>query len=212
MDKTYRTELHRTFLIEALPQPLTRASSHIQIFDNYIANTRLRLRSIRDPETKVWNRSFQQRFASSETDLSEQKIAEIHLNETEYSHFETFEGTEIRKNRYFHEFDGAMFAFDVYLGPLWGLNRARVEFDSKEQMAAFLPPPFTIFEITHVPFFQDEILVQKQFKDVQDEVRKLRPKFARQSGGGRRIKKPHPVECGSELLKFECDTISIEHS
>ena len=44
--------------------------------------------------------------------------------------FEQFEGHEIRKNRYFHEFDLVNFAFDVYLGDLWGLNTARVDFDS----------------------------------------------------------------------------------
>ena len=36
---------------------------------------------------------------------AETKLAEIHLNESEYSNFEQFEGREIRKNRYFHEFD-----------------------------------------------------------------------------------------------------------
>ncbi len=175
MDKTYRTELHRIFLIEALPQPLTRASSHIQIFDNYIANTRLRLRSIRDPETKVWNRSLQQRFSSSDADLSEWKTAEIRLNENEYSQFEMFEGNKIRKNRYFHEFDGIMFAFDVYLGPLWGLNRARVEFDAKDVMTAFLPPPFTIFEITNDAFFDDANLVNQTLETVREAISRLSP-------------------------------------
>jgi hypothetical protein len=116
MDKTYRTEQFRTFLIEALPAPLTPASSHIQIFDNYIANTRMRLRSIRVPETKEWTRVLQQRFPITPNVLSQWKIAEMHLNDPEYAQLSVFEGTEIRKNRYFHEFDSRMFAFDVYLG------------------------------------------------------------------------------------------------
>ena len=35
MDKTYRNEFRRRYLIEALPDPLTRASRHLQLFDNY---------------------------------------------------------------------------------------------------------------------------------------------------------------------------------
>ena len=126
MDKTNRTEFRRVFLLEALPEPLTRASAHIQIFDNYIDGTRLRIRSVRDPQTAAWTRILQQRFAAVEKDLSALKVAEIYLNDDEHARLEHLEGEEIRKNRYFHEFDGRMFSFDVYLGPLWGVNTARV--------------------------------------------------------------------------------------
>lgn len=173
MDKTNRTELHRTFLLEGLPEPLTRASAHIQIFDNYIAGTRLRLRSIRNPETSVWTRILQQRFPVSEERLSNMKISEIYLNDAEYAHFEQFEGTEIRKNRYFHEFDGRTFAFDVFLGPLWGLNMTRVEFEGENELDRFEPPPFAIFEVTNDPFFLGEILVTKNFEDVRAEVARI---------------------------------------
>jgi len=53
MNKTAQTELHRLFLIERLPDPLLPASSHLQIFDNYIENTRMRLRQIHDPYSKA---------------------------------------------------------------------------------------------------------------------------------------------------------------
>ncbi|MGQ0543342.1 MAG: hypothetical protein ACT4O9_16090 [Blastocatellia bacterium] len=173
MDKTYRTEFHRSFLIETLPDPLTRSSSHIQLFDNYIANTRMRIRSIRVPEAKEWTWVLQQRFPIIRSDLSVWKTSEIYLNETEHAQLEHLEGTEIRKNRYFHEFDGLMFAFDVYLGALWGLNRARVEFASREYLAKFEPPPFAIFEVTNEPFFSDENLVAKTFEEVRAEVTKI---------------------------------------
>ncbi|HLA94212.1 MAG TPA: hypothetical protein VK612_00720 [Pyrinomonadaceae bacterium] len=173
LDKTSRTELHRTFLIEALPEPLTRSSSHLQLFDNYIPETRLRLRSIRIPETKEWSHILQQRFPVRENDLSVWKIAEIHLNELEHEHFKIFEGTEIRKNRYFHEFDGRVFEFDVYIGPLWGLNRARVEFADENELQRFEPPPWAIYEVTNNPFFRDENLVTTTFEEVRAEVSKI---------------------------------------
>jgi len=178
MDKTNRTEIHRSFLIEGLPEPLTRASAHIQIFDNYITETRLRIRSVRDPETADWTRILQQRFPVNADDLSALKFAEIYLNDAEYAHFEIFEGTEIRKNRYFHEFDGRTFAFDVYLGKLWGLNIARVEFETADELDRFEPPPFAVVEITNDPFFLGEVLVTKSFEDVRLEVSKLGDQIA----------------------------------
>jgi CYTH domain-containing protein len=181
MDKTNRTEIHRSFLIECLPEPLTRASAHIQIFDNYIPETRLRLRSVRDPETSGWTRILQQRFPANEDTLAAMKFAEIYLNDIEYAHFETFEGTEIRKNRYFHEFDGRTFAFDVYLGPLWGLNIARVEFETLDELERFEAPPFVVIEITNDEFFSGETLVTKTFADVQSEVMKFGSQMAEAS-------------------------------
>ena len=177
MNKTAQTELHRLFLIERLPEPLTPASSHLQIFDNYIENTRIRLRQIRDPYSKAWTRILQQRFPFTDDDYAVTKLAEIHLNDAEYAAFERFEGREIRKNRYFHEFDRLSFAFDVYLGGLWGLNMARVDFETREQLEELIPPPFAIFEVTNDPFFAGENLVEKKFSDVQIEVAILQEKF-----------------------------------
>lgn len=173
MDKTYRTEFRRKYLIEALPEPLTRASRHLQIFINYIAATRLRIRSIRDPETKTWSWSLEQRVAIDVAGLSATKVSEIYLSEAEHAVFEIFEGTEIRKNRYFHEIDRMPFAFDVYLGELWGLNIANVDFADEKSMSMFEPPPFAIFEITNEPFFLGENLVEKKFDDVRAEVLKI---------------------------------------
>ncbi len=173
MNKTAQTELHRLFLIDGLPEPLTPASSHLQLFDNYIENTRMRLRSIRDPYSKAWTRILQQRFSIVVGEFAVTKLAEIHLNDAEYAAFEQFEGREIRKNRYFHEFDRVSFAFDVYLGDLWGLNMAKIEFETREQMESFIPPPFGVFEVTNDPFFAGGNLVGKKFADVQAEVAKV---------------------------------------
>lgn len=182
INRTYQTELRRVFLIHDLPEPLTRSSSHLQIFDNYIENTRLRLRSIRAPETKEWSYILEQRFPLE--DLAAWKVSEIYLNESEHAVFEQFEGrqirknervesNEIRKNRYFHEFDGRQIEFDVFLGSLWGLNLAKVVFDDIEELQNFEIPRFSIREITDNPFFTGRNLVGKSFDDVRKEFEKL---------------------------------------
>lgn len=172
MDKTAQNEWHRLYLIDCLPEPLTAASAHLQIFDNYVEGTRIRLRAIRDPSAKSWTSCLQQRFDSDEVS-GLTKMSEIHLNEDEYGVFERFEGREIRKNRYFHEFDRRVFVFDIYLGPLWGLNTAKVEFDDRETMDQFVKPPFAVFEVTGDPFFSGQSLVTRSFADVQSELAKV---------------------------------------
>ena len=176
----YRRELRRTFLFEKLPEPLKPASSHLQIFDNYIENTRLRIRSVRSPQTKEWTFVLQQRVAASE-DLTDWKIAEIYLNDAEHAAFEIFEGrqvkrnervttNEIRKNRYFTEIGGRQIEFDVYLGDLWGLNIARVVFETENELESYEIPPFAILEITDNKFFAGENLVGKKLSEVQTEL------------------------------------------
>lgn len=172
MDKTYRDEFRRLFLLEHLPEPMTRADAHLQFFDNYIENTRLRLRSIRVPETKKWTWILQQRFAVGE-DLAHWKVAEIYLNEIEYHTLETFEGNEIRKNRYFFEYEEKQIEMDVFLGGLWGLNLAKICFDTLEELQAFELPPFMVLEVTGENFFDGVNLVGKTFADVQNEVARI---------------------------------------
>lgn len=171
MNKTYRNEFRRLFLLEHLPEPMTRADAHLQFFDNYIEKTRLRLRSVRVPETKEWTWILQQRFATDK-DSACWKIAEIYLNETEYHIFEQFEGREIRKNRYFYEAEGKQIEIDVFLGKLWGLNLAKVNFETIEELRDF-KFPFAVLEVTADKFFDGENLVEKNFSDVQAEVAKI---------------------------------------
>jgi len=176
MNKTYNTELRRVFLIENLPAPLTRASRHLQIFDNYIENTRLRLRSIRVPETKEWTWILEQREPLE--DLSQWNVSRIYLNETEHAAFEIFEGreikknertetNEIRKNRYFYDAGGRQFEIDVFLGALWGLTLTKVYFENLEELREFKSPPFALLEATTNEFFSGANLIGKTFADVQ---------------------------------------------
>lgn len=173
MDKTHRDEFERLFLVEQLPEPLTRADRHLQIFDNYLEGTRLRLRSVRVPETKQWSWILEQRFPAG-GDSAHWKTAAIDLDEAEYHRFKTFEGNEIRKNRHFFELeDGPTVWIDLFLGPLWGLNIAKVRFDTLDEIRRFEPRPFMALEVTDADFFRGANLVGKNFADVQREVVRL---------------------------------------
>lgn len=170
--QNYQTELRRVFLLQDLPEPLTRADEHLQFFDNYIKDTRIRLRQIRSPQTKQWTRILEQRFPFDETDLQTWRVAEIFLNENEYQAFERFEGREIRKNRYFFKNEEKDFEIDVFLGDLWGLTLAKVYFETAEGLQGFEMPGFAVSEVTNNNFFTGYNLVGKKFGDVQEEFRK----------------------------------------
>lgn len=181
MDKTYRTELRRVFLLADLPEPLTRASEHLQIFDNYIDDTRLRLRSIRVPKTREWIWILQQRIQKQTDNLSVWEVSEIRLNEAEHQAFEQFEGREVRKNervetnelrfnRYFFEANSRLLEIDFYLNPLWGLCLAKVLFETEAEMNCFVAPGLAIAEVTQNEKFLSRNLVGKTFAEIRREI------------------------------------------
>ncbi|MGI8467254.1 MAG: hypothetical protein ACR2N3_02270 [Pyrinomonadaceae bacterium] len=179
MNENYRIETRRVFLLQDLPAPLTRASEHLQFFDNYIENTRLRLRSIRSPNTKKWRWILEQRFPRDENDLSIWNVSEIFLSEAEHAAFEIFEGREVKKNervetnelrfnRYFYAVENERMEIDVFLNPLWGLILGKVFFEPQEEMQSFKMPDFAIAEVTQNKFFIGKNLVGKTFAEVQE--------------------------------------------
>lgn len=187
MNKTSRIEMRRVFLLQNLPEPLTRASEHLQYFDNFIENTRLVLRSIRAPHTKEWTWILEQREPENAADLSAWKVSEIHLNESEHQAFEQFEGrkisknervetSELRFNRYFYEENETKYEIDVFLNPIWGLTTATVYFESGSDLNEFNPPDFALAEITQNEFFIEKNLIGKSFADVQTEFEKMKSK------------------------------------
>lgn len=177
MNDIYKIERRRVFLIRDLPEPLTRASSHLQIFDNYIEATRLRIRSVRVPEIKQWTYILEQRFPLEEKDLSVWRVSEIYLSDAEHKIFEQFEGrqiklneraetNEVRFNRYFYERENRRIALDVFLGALWGLNLAKVFFETEEELKGFEAPDFVVAEITNNPIFTGANLIGKKFDEL----------------------------------------------
>ncbi len=180
MNKTFRTEFRRLFLLQGLPDGVKPADEHLQIFDNYVENTRLCLRSIRKPHTKEWTYIFRQ--LQPNNDFSRFEISEIYLNEAEHAALEIFEGrkisqnervetNEIRMNRYFFE----NLEIDVFLGKeIWGLCLATVRFETLEAMQIFEKPKFAALEVTGNEFFIGKNLIGKTFADVQMEFAKIK--------------------------------------
>ncbi|MEZ5344256.1 MAG: hypothetical protein R2681_01760 [Pyrinomonadaceae bacterium] len=163
----------RTFLVDDLPGQMTPADPHLQIFDNYIENTMIRLREVRDPKTKLWERCLEKRIVSEDPVFRFRRISSIELDETEYGLFRSFKGREIRKNRYFYDEGDLNLKIDIFLGKLWGLSIARVDFRSIDAVRGFTPVEYLGIETTQNRFFDGENLVSCEFSDVQREYRKM---------------------------------------
>jgi CYTH domain-containing protein len=167
--KYARVERERRFLLRDMPEPLTRASDHVQIWDNYITNTRLRLRKIRTPQTRKWTLKLTQKYAPAPADFSRTVITNTYLSAAEYQVLSVFEGNEIRKNRYPYEYEGRRYSIDVFLGALWGLVLAETEFETDEELLAFTPPPFIAREVTNDEIFTGARLVELTFEELREK-------------------------------------------
>lgn len=165
-------ERERRYLLQDLPEGLTRADPHRQITDNYITGTRLRLRKVRDPKTNKWTSKFTQKFTPNPRDLSRTIITNIYLNALEAETLSVFDANEIRKNRYYFEFAGRAFSIDMFLGDLFGLVLAEVSFETDEELNSFPQPPFAMADVTNNETFTGGRLSELTFEDIQKEVKR----------------------------------------
>jgi CYTH domain-containing protein len=171
--KYARIERERRYVLQNLPEGLTRVDPHLQITDNYITGTRLRLRKVRDPRTNKWTLKFTQKFAPDPSDLSRTIITNTYLNALEAETLSIFNGNEIRKNRYHFDFAGKRFAIDMFLGDLFGLVLAEVGFDNDAELDSFPQPPFVLAEVTNNELFSGGKLSELKFTDVREEILRL---------------------------------------
>jgi CYTH domain-containing protein len=170
--KYARIERERRFLLRDLPEGLTRASAHVQIWDNYITNTSMRLRQIRVPATKERRWKLTQKYAPAPPDFSRTVITNIYLSPQEYEVFSVFAGNEIRKNRYPFESEGCSYGIDVFLGPLWGLVLAETSFETDEEMDQLRMPPFAVSEVSRDEMFTGGKLAYLSIEDLRSHLSK----------------------------------------
>jgi len=168
--KYARIERERRYLLQDLPEGLSRADHHLQITDNYLTGTRLRIRKVRDPKTNKWVVKFTQKFAPDPRDLSRTIITNTYLNATEAELLSVFEANEIRKNRYYFEYEDRKFSIDMFIGDLFGLVLAETSFETDEDLEAFSVPPFALADVTQNELFTGGKLSEMRFEDVRDAI------------------------------------------
>ena len=164
-------ERERRYLLRDLPEGLTRTDHHLQITDNYITGTRLRLRKVRDPRTNKWTVKFTQKFAPDPADLSRTLITNTYLDALEADVLSVFEANEVRKNRYYFEWNGRRFSVDMFLGDLFGLVLAEVGFDNDEDLTTLEKPPFALADVTNDELFTGGRLCMLTFPELREHIK-----------------------------------------
>ena len=168
--KYARVERERRYLLRDLPAGLTRVDPHLQITDNYITGTRLRIRKVREPRTNKWTVKFTQKFAPNPDDLSRTIITNTYLNALEAETLSVFNANEIRKNRYYFDYEGRKFSVDMFMGDLFGLVLAEVGFETDEELDNFPQPSFALADVTNNPLFSGGRLCELTFSEVREEI------------------------------------------
>ena len=170
--KYARVERERRYLLNELPEGLARTDLHLQITDNYITGTRLRIRKVRDARTNKWTVKFTQKFAPNPADLSHTIITNTYLSAAEAETLSVFEANEIRKNRYYYDFEGRRFSVDMFLGDLFGLVLAETSFETDQEMQVFPLPPFALADVTDSEMFSGGKLCELSIEDIRKEVQR----------------------------------------
>jgi CYTH domain-containing protein len=169
--KYARIERERRYLLQDLPAGMTRADYHLQITDNYLTGSRLRLRKVRDPRTNKWVVKFTQKFPIAPNDLARTVITNTYLDAVEAETLSAiFNSNEIRKNRYYYDYESRRFSIDMFLGDLFGLVLAEISFDSDEELANFAKPPFALADVTDNELFTGGRLSQLTFTELRHEI------------------------------------------
>lgn len=164
-------ERERRYLLQDLPQGMTRADHHLQITDNYMTGSRLRMRKVRDPKTNKWVAKLTQKFALADGDFARTIITNTYLNAVEAETLSTlFNSNEIRKNRYYLDYEGKKFSIDMFLGELFGLVLAEVAFETDEELESFTKPSFALADVTDNELFTGGRLSQLTFAEVRQEI------------------------------------------
>jgi CYTH domain-containing protein len=130
----------------------------------------LRIRKVRDPRTNKWVVKFTQKFAPHPSDLSRTVITNLYLNATEAETLSIFATNEIRKNRYYYEFEGRQYSIDMFIGDLFGLVLAESGCETDEELDSLATPSFALAEVTNIELFSGGKLSELKYEDVREEI------------------------------------------
>jgi len=158
------TMFRRRFVLERLPAEISPSDEHLQIFENYLRDTDLRLRSVRRPSSDDRTRYLERVEKAGKFGTV---LVPFLLRPEEYEAMRPLRGREIRKNRYELVRDSVSYEIDVFLGPLWGLNIGTAFFEDDREAEAFEAPEMSVLDISCDPFFDCRELCDRDFEAVR---------------------------------------------
>ena len=142
-------EIERKFLVRALPPDL-EAYPHTALEQAYLC---------RRPVLRVRREGERYVFTCKGEGLLERQECNLPLDRPAYEALlAKTEGGRVSKTRYRIPYEGLTIELDVFAGALAPLVLAEVEFESRAQALAFLPPDWFGREVTEDPAYTNAAL------------------------------------------------------
>ena len=160
-------EFEFTFLPKELPEGLTECHSE-EMVDLYIENgaEHADLRVRKQGERYELTR----KAPISSDDASAQREDTIVLLKEEFQSFMGATHRKVEKTRYYYDFEGVTYEFDVFSGPLKGLVTVDIEFGSEEAQQKYTLPDFCLADITQEEFIAGGMLAGKSYTDIEEKL------------------------------------------
>lgn len=143
-------EIERKFLIDRLPEDLTRYTCH-NIQQAYLCT---------DPVIRIRRQDDDYILTYKSKGFLAREEYNLPLNQESYRHLlEKADGIILSKKRWLIPLQDDLTAeLDVFDAPYEGLYLAEVEFPSKEAADAFIPPDWFGEEVTYSPLYHNSTL------------------------------------------------------
>ena len=119
--------------------------------DKYIRNSRFRLRVLKDSDSERVIVKLTKKYESDSPYF--RLISSTVLSPEEHEIFDALNGDCLKKRRHFHNFNGQVFAIDVFEDELKGLILCEAEAVSFEELTAIVFPRYAKYEVTEDAFF-----------------------------------------------------------
>lgn len=161
-------EFELTYLAKRFPYSFSLDTPSKEILDIYIPATSphatLRIRKRGD----VYEMTKKEPVSG--TDSSYQNENTIPLSKDEFDELATLRGKRVHKIRYYFTEHDIAYEIDVFQGTLLGLVLVDVEFASNEQKANFVPPTWTLADVTQEKTFAGGVLCGKSYADIAKDL------------------------------------------
>ena len=167
--KYAKLENERRFLVIDCPDLAATPCRLIE--DLYLANSRMRLRSITDAEGQ---RELKLCKKYQSADPVSGPVVNLYLSPQEHALLSGLPGRPLRKRRYRTTWRGAVFGVDVFEGALEGLVLCEAEAESPDAIQAIAFPPWAAVDVTLDPFFTGGNLVQLASPELKDRLARMR--------------------------------------
>lgn len=163
-------EFERTFLPSHLPDEVLLGEC-FEMLDIYLPL------SAEHPHLRVRQKGNQFEITKSTVveagDSSHQFENTIPLTLEEFNDLKELKGKRVYKKRYLYTEAGFSYEIDVFKGDLEGLVLVDIEFKTKEEKDAYVPPSWVLIEVTQEEFLAGGMLCGKTYGDIAARLERL---------------------------------------